>query len=226
MRIVRSALFTLSAIACMSVPAAAQLVYDNGAPDGTGGSEMSIWLQADNFTLRGDATISSVRFWAFQVGPDSYKGSVFWQILNNAGTQPGTSVLATGSADPTRTGAGMYGRFQQYQYDFSISPLALSSGTYYLALHNGPLVPIHDGPVLGSDFQMYWSTAADNGTSHGARLQSPFDGGWNVNSGEFAFALYGDTTQSVVPEPAIMALTGTGLLLLGLGAHRRRSRKG
>jgi hypothetical protein len=35
-------------------PAAAQLIYDNGGPNGVSGNEMTSWIQAQDFTLAND----------------------------------------------------------------------------------------------------------------------------------------------------------------------------
>jgi hypothetical protein len=49
-------------------------VYDNGMPDGVTGSEMTRWIEAEDFTLTSRDLISGVDFWAFDSG--SHTGSI------------------------------------------------------------------------------------------------------------------------------------------------------
>lgn len=211
----RSTILALAALLCAAAPASAQVVYDNGGPNGQGGNEMTAWAQAEDFSLAAPATIGAVRFWGVERDASSYQGSIFWAILANDGAQPG-SVLASGLATPDRVAAGSTYFGTRYQYDFSIAPLALSDGVYWLALHNGPL-------ATESREELYWETTGTNATLRGMETQLPDTDGWSSNGSEHAFLLSG-AQQSVVPEPGTVMLTATGLLGLGLGVSRRRRR--
>ena len=39
------------------------IIYDNGGPDQQNGNEMTEWIQAEDFNLSADSTLTSVNFW-------------------------------------------------------------------------------------------------------------------------------------------------------------------
>ena len=192
-------------------------IYNNGAPNGVSGNEMTQWIQAEDFTFASGQTVTDVRFWGvdatFQPG---YTGSITWRIYSNAGGQPG-GVIAGGNVAATRVFRANVSFGISYQYDFSIGSVNLAAGTYWLGLHNGPL-------TTTTRLNMYWETTANNATSRGLEDIAPFDtGGWFNNGQEHAFVLFGPAQTAPIPEPATMILLGTGLA--GVGATVRRRRK-
>ena len=184
----------------------AGLIYNNGLPNGIGGSEMSQWNEAASFTLGSAASLTNVRFWDVQ---GSYYGSIHWQIYTDGGGLPG-SLLYSGDATPTQVvdTSARCCSLTGYRDDFSVGSLALSGGvTYWLALHNGPLS--HD-----SLDRVYW---ASTGTSPygSASYDLTSDGVWVGQTYAKAFELFGDSGSSA-PEPDTIALTtlGIGAVLL------------
>ena len=191
--------------------AMADTLFDNGGPatlaSDQGGSSMSDFKQADNFSLSTLSSLTGIRFWDQETRDgSSYLGSISWEILGDNAGAPGTTSYASGSATPTRTTAGVVLGFQQYQNDFSINVPNLAAGTYWLVLH--------DGPLSSTNFlDFYWSWNDQGGQGPGGDameydLTAGGSGLWNSNSADKAFAVYG----SQVPEPGSMLLLGTGLV--------------
>ncbi len=136
----RALAVTLMSVLTVAVApsAQAQLIYDNGAPNWLDGNEMTQWIQAEDFTLTGAATIVGVRFWAISNVGDAWAGSAWYQFYSNSGGVPG-ALLASGSFVPTFASitCGFSGCFQ---LDFDLGAgLPLGPGTYFLGLHNGDL---------------------------------------------------------------------------------------
>ncbi|MBI5083209.1 MAG: hypothetical protein HZB13_01235, partial [Acidobacteria bacterium] len=65
-------LMTLSLLFLLAISAQAALIYDNGAPNASGGNEFTQWIQAEDFTLASATNIEAFRFWAFQFGGTGY----------------------------------------------------------------------------------------------------------------------------------------------------------
>jgi len=189
----------------------AGLIYDNGAPDGQTGNEMTEWIQAEDFTLAAPTTLTGVRFWAFPYG-GTYAGSIAWRIYADNSGEPG-AVVDFGVVVPTRVYDHDALGVPSYQHDFALS-VALGAGTYWLGLHNGLLTET-------TRLDYYWETTGSNATLTGQEDHTPFDtGGWLGNEQEHAFQLYGG--GGGIPEPSTWLLLGAGLISLAALARRRR----
>ena len=165
------------------------IIYDNGGPDQQNGNEMTAWLQAEDFNLSADATLTTVNFWDIEApGGTAYQGEIDWSIYNDAGGSPGAEIAsgaAVGAAvTRTFTQCCVLGFYDEYSVSFPVSPgVALTAGTtYWLGLHNGPL-------SFQTRSEFYWETTAYNGTFTGHEDAAPFDGGWADNGTEHAFNL-------------------------------------
>jgi hypothetical protein len=207
-------MFALSLFIMVSV-AQAGLVINNGLPNGTYGNELTQAIQAEDFSFIAPQTINAVRFWAFpdvKIEHGQYLGNITWQLYRDNAGQPGV-MFASGNVIPTQT---LYGNTlswgPDYEFDFDIPQQNLAAGTYWLALHNGPLTE-------STRLAFFWETTNNNGTSLGQEDIAPFDGVWASNGYEHAFQLY----NNAAPIPGAVWLLGSGLLsLVGL----RKSRKG
>ena len=209
--------------------AAPVTLWNNGGPATTtqGGSIMSSYLQAANFTTSFATNLSSASFWSLETG-SSYAGSITYSILGNASGFPNGSpdenlVFASGSVVPTRTDtlATALG-LNVFQYDFALAVTNLAAGTYWLALHNGAL-------SAGADeAEFYWAFSDAIATNGGApddqeRSLFPLDPTWGTSQAEHAFLIAGERlVERAISEP------GTPLLVtlaagLGLISSRRRT---
>ena len=205
--------------------AAPVTLWNNGGPaiSTQGGSLMSSYLQAANFTTSFATNLSSASFWSLETG-SSYGGLITYSILGNASGSPdGNLVFASGSVVPTRTDtlATAIG-LNVFQYDFALAVTNLAAGTYWLELHNGAL-------SAGADeAEFYWAWSDANATNGGAlddqeRSLFPLDTTWGSNQAEHAFLIAGERfVQQQISEP------GTTLLVtlaagLGLISSRRRT---
>jgi hypothetical protein len=191
----------------MAQAAYADVIYDNGGPNQSNGNEMTEWIQAENFTLAADATVTGVTFWDIEE-PGAFQGSISWIIFaDNSGT-PGTQ-LASGNTLMTQVATGNIPLgLTEFEDSFALSFDALGGTTYWLGLHNGPLTTTAFDSMFWED-----SSGGSAPTGHEFNLQ---DGGpWNDNGTEHAFQL------SSVPEPGTILLIGCGLT--GLALIRRRA---
>src|SRR6185437_9686455 len=177
--------------ALLAAPAMqAAIVYDNGGPAAPDeftdiGSEMTRWIEADNFSLATTDTITGVEFWELdREDLSSYQGSISWFIYADNSGAPGT-VLDSGSVVPTRTATGFVYQsvFTEFDTTFSIPAFTATGGTTsWLGLHNGPT-------TFDTNEQFFWELT--NGGS--APANHDFDlttsGPWNESFLELAFNL-------------------------------------
>jgi hypothetical protein len=198
------------------------VVYDNGLPTG-GGVEATQWIQASDFTFIEDTIVNAISFYTIELtDAPAYQGSVYYWIYGNdalTNTPDETNILFEALLNPLRffwastTTPG----YDVYRYNVLIPSLDLAAGTYWLALHNGPLSTTFRA-------EWYWAATDDKSTTFtGLEDIAPFDGVWAPSSRqETAFALWGPVES--VPEPATLLLLGIGLARLA-GKTRARDHR-
>lgn len=193
----------------------AAILFNNGAPDQISGDNMSEALVADDFTIGGLSDITNLRFWSVQSDVDDYEGSVYWAIHSDAAGLPG-GVLFSGTFAAVANATGNSTGFGYDEYVFDI-PVAfqLGAGTYWLALHNGPL---NNGVIS----EMLWATTNPGNGTFGSYIIPPDGSGpWVSTLQEHAFLVEGDrVNNNVIPEPSTFVLLSGGIAVAALMRRR------
>jgi len=200
----------------LSVNCGAATVYDNGLPYRPDppalatGYEMTyvliptlgltVVVEADDFTLTAPARLNGVMFYDLENGA-GFAGSIVWGIYSNASDAPGV-LLYSGAADGvSHVSTGFVaGNYSEYVNTFTLPSITLPAGSYWLALHNGPITNDSSG-------HLYWEKADGAGTRPSeAEFVNLFPGSWFSNSSpnaptaELLFQLIG------VPCPSVTAV--------------------
>ncbi len=219
--------FAVAALLLAAAPIGAQqVVFNGGAPNAANtGDNMSSNRLANSFAVGSGSTVDAIRFWGLSRS-GGLTGMIDWTIFTDNSGTPGTA-LGSGSASPTQvannpSNTGTLG-YTSYQYDFSVgADVPLTAGNYWLALHDG------SSATDGSNRDFFWQTT----TGGDARpysmfvFQDPTDASqtWNqCNSfcNNDAFELFAPAVTTT-PEPASIAMLGTGLVALVPVVRRKR----
>ena len=200
----------MSALALLISGIAQAGIIGNGPPNQSGGSDLNSFLEADNFSVVNPfANIVQIRFWALATSPTDFAGTVDWAFYSDLGGFPNASVLSGNApATGTPTGNTTFG-LNEFRYTLTVNA-ALSTGSYWLVLHNGP-------SNVQPATTFYWAWSNGN-AGNSANLDLSSGPPWVGNSAELAFEL-----TDTIPEPASMSLVGGGMLAAWL---LRRKAKG
>lgn len=204
-------LLTLCAVLLFTGALAQGETIGNGPPNQSGGSDLNAFLEADNFVVSSPLfQIGLIQFWALQSAPSDFTGTVNWAFYSDAAGFPGSS-LVSGNAPATGTATGntTFG-LDEYSYSLGVN-VSLSTGVYWLVLHNGP-----SNTIPATSFYWAWSNG-DAGDS--ASLDLVAGPPWAGNSAELAF----DLTS---PEPASMSLVGGSIVVAWLIRRKAKGLRG
>jgi len=192
-------------------------LYDNGPPDKKNGSEMTHWIEADDFKLPEAARLNGVKFWNFEIA-GFFQGTLVWQIYSDSGGNgPGLLLFSgsTGNLNHTATGFTVFGAFEEFVTTFDIPSVPLPRGTYWLALHNGPL-------SNNTSKNVFWEATANIGGTTSHANPAPYNGPWLSNASpdlpsDLAFQLSGVAAPRITAfefnngAPRISFTTAAGL---------------
>ena len=203
------------------------VVYDNGTTDPItdSGNEMSEWVQADDFELVADGTLTGAEVDWFDLNVNGWDGGIMWYIFVDAGGTPGP-VLDSGNGIEVLTtlvsNANGWDWFIT-EFDFDHTTVNLTANTrYWFGLHwAGDLDYIRD--------EVYFAYSTRQNFNPAQESEFGLFNNWSAPTGEDrGFRLLGDGGDGEPPVPAI-GPTGMilliGLLMLGSAFYFRRMRQ-
>lgn len=216
-----------SATLVAAAPATAEVLYDDGLPNGT----LQAWFidsygVADSFTLGSSSLVTDVTFdsWTFAgVAP----AMVDWTIASLPDGTGATYGSGTATLTPTflfNNGVDNNGLgFDIYRNSFPVTPLNLAAGTYWLVLSNS----ITSNPIVEAGWDVNFGPSQGwLGSLPGGYLSNDYCaeavGLPAVTSCGNTFQILGPA-QSSVPEPASLSLAASALGLLALLRTRRKA---
>lgn len=222
---IRSLIFAAALFGFLAGPGRATVLYDQ-TPTNTNGFSITDFRLADDFTLSSPSTVTDLLFfYNYSVdGSPSDLGAVTYAIYaNNAGALGAVSqseTIASGSVTTTGESALCD---TCASATFSITPLTLATGIYWLELHAG--TSLTDPNTGNNGYEIWWGAVDDNAT-----LVAQWDQGSGLtpdtavdSSGynQYAFQVIG---TAAAPEPGTLALLAVGLSILAVNARRRAGR--
>ena len=185
----------------------AAVVYENGAPNGYSGNEMSDFVQSEDFRLDSAASIGSASFYA---GGTTDATSLTYYIFGAGSDQPGALLTSGNAQNLTRmlTGQTAFGTPEAlYSFDFASAFTAAANTTYWLGLR-----------AAGNTNPIFWETTDANATLQNQEsLSGTFDN-WTNSGQERSFSL----STAAVPEPATWATMLVGFGMMGFALRRRQ----
>jgi hypothetical protein len=195
----------------------ASVIYDNGVPNRVDGTNITAYVSADNFSIATMSTLTGVNFWS-SADTDPYQsqfsGTVGWGVLLDNGGVPGVLLYSGADSSPSLFDtSAQIGGTEEWELQIELPSIVLDAGTYWLALHEGPLGTPDDGT------EIYWDTTS-NLTGSAAMLTSDVSGasGWFPSAfgsgagSDLAFQLTGSLDSA--PEPSLLLLLSALLLLV------------
>lgn len=194
----------------LSGSARAAVVYDNGAPDPSGGIEVTIRILAEDVLLPEPETITGVRLWAI-ADLDAWSGTIEYSLYESDGNVPAETPFASGEGANVRVAPN--GANDRYTFGLE-APVELEAGTtYWLGLH------MDDDFDDGTDCCVFWSTLPDGVEvgSSAASANAGLTSNWSLTPNHHAFQL--------LPEPGASALAAAALASLAALARLRRTRR-
>lgn len=208
MRIAALALLSLTP----ALAPAQSVLYSTPRADNAGGVSVSQARVYSSFSIIGAKALTSFTWDQTLVGPGS--ASFGWSINQGGESTPGATLYSGVATDVM---GSLYSwpsvpTFTNRSFTVDLPSLALEGGTYWLGIF---------------DFvDPQWSGGGNWGFSPGGPCcyaYTPDEGAnWGLGRGSMSFSISGTDAVSVAPEPASMALFGTGLIALGVAMRRTR----
>jgi len=213
-------LLLLGILFLATTPSQAITIFNGGLPDLLGGNETTGWVNAEDFSLTQNHTLTDAHFWSLEgydtpSGGNPWDGTLKYYLFNDNSGQPAGSPFASGNGQNiVRTSTGRVGlSMPEYEYNFDLqAPINLSANTtYWFGLH------------LASDFSgmdnIVWEMTSNGfGLTSRYSLGGTFDN-WGTGSMQLAFYLT-EGGAAPIPDPSTMLLLGSGLI--GLAGYGRK----
>ncbi|MEA5571188.1 PEP-CTERM sorting domain-containing protein [Calothrix sp. UHCC 0171] len=188
-----------------SQPVQDKEIFNNGSPDLISGREATVWIQAEDFVIKENTILNSIKFWTVESPESIWDGTIEYSLFYDRDGTPDTQPFISGygvDIFKKSTGRALYGYYNEFAYTFDLATPVnlLANNKYWLGLH------------LSSNFELdgiYWET-----TSGGFGLPgiSAYEGDTHNWSREYsepverAFVLmtksHGDSRS--IPEPSMI----------------------